>query len=83
MRALAHAVGFDDAPFERGYRGDVLVVGALYAGARLDGVLSGTVRRDGANATRVLGALVNGSRFRAHLQLLMLTVQHQRHGFPS
>ena len=30
-----HAVGFDDAPFERGYRGDVLVVGALYAGARL------------------------------------------------
>lgn len=50
----------------------MLVVGALYAGARLDAVLSGTVRRDGANATRVLAELVAGSRFRGHLQLILL-----------
>jgi len=71
-RRLSHAVGFDDAPFDARHRGDVLVVGAVYAGARLDAVLSGTVRRDGANGTRVLAELVAGSRFRGHLQLILL-----------
>jgi endonuclease V-like protein UPF0215 family len=68
-RRLAHVIGFDDAPFDRQYRGDVLVV---YAGARLEGVLSGKVRRDGANATRVLIDLVRGSRFAAHVQAILL-----------
>lgn len=71
-RRLAHVIGFDDAPFDRQYRGDVLVVGAVYAGARLEGVLSGKVRRDGANATRVLIDLVRGSRFAAHVQAILL-----------
>lgn len=69
---FAHVVGFDDAPFARAHRGDVLVVGAVYAGARLEGVLAGTVRRDGANATRVVADLVRRSRFRGHLQLVLL-----------
>lgn len=69
---FSHVVGFDDAPFDRAHRGDVLVVGTVFAGTRLDGVLSGKVRRDGANATRVLAELVRRSRFRAHLQLVML-----------
>ena len=30
---LLHAIGFDDAPFEARHRGDVLVVGVVYAGA--------------------------------------------------
>jgi len=71
-RRFTHVIGFDDAPFERRHRGDVLVVGAVYAGRKLEGVLSGKVRRDGANATRVLAALVRGSRFRTHLQLVLL-----------
>jgi hypothetical protein len=49
-----NVVGFDDAPFEREWRGDVLLVGAVCSRTRLDGVVSGRVRRDGANATRVL-----------------------------
>ncbi|HWI14048.1 MAG TPA: DUF99 family protein [Burkholderiales bacterium] len=72
MRRLSHVVGFDDAPFERTHRGNVPVIGAVYAGARLDGVLSGVVRRDGANATTVLAALVRDSRFSGHLQAVML-----------
>ncbi len=48
------------------------VVGAVYAGRRLDGVIVGKVRRDGANASRNLAALISGSRFRQHLQLVML-----------
>jgi endonuclease V-like protein UPF0215 family len=50
----------------------VLVVGAVLAGNRLDGILRASVRRDGANATRVLADTVRRSRFRAHLQLVML-----------
>jgi endonuclease V-like protein UPF0215 family len=69
---FSHVVGFDDAPFDRAHRGDVLVVGTVFAGMRLEGVLSGNVRRDGTNSTRVLADLVRRSRFRAHLQLVML-----------
>ncbi|MGA7982512.1 MAG: DUF99 family protein [Chromatiaceae bacterium] len=68
----AHAVGFDDAPFRRDHRGDVLVVGAVYARDRLDGVLSTRVRRDGANATDRLVFCLANSRFRVQLQLVLL-----------
>ncbi len=71
-RRFSHVVGFDDAPFDRSHRGDVLVVGTVYAGTRLEGILAGKVRRDGANATRVLADLIARSRFRAHLQLVLL-----------
>ncbi|HRP96216.1 MAG TPA: DUF99 family protein [Rhodocyclaceae bacterium] len=67
-----HVIGFDDAPFDRTHRGDVVVVGAVFAGSRLDGVLSGRVRRDGANATRVLAGLVRGSRFYPQLHAVLL-----------
>ncbi len=71
-RAFSHVVGFDDAPFARDHRGDVRVVGAVYAGLRLEGVLTGAVRRDGANATSRLTDLVRGSKFARQLQLVML-----------
>jgi hypothetical protein len=71
-RPPVHVIGFDDAPFDRAHRGDVLVIGAVYAGTRLEGVISGTVRRDGANATRALAALVRRSRFGPQLQLVLL-----------
>jgi uncharacterized protein len=71
-RSLSHVVGFDDAPFERAHRGDVLVVGAVFAGTRLDGVLSTRVRRDGANATSRLAACITGSRYFAQLQAVLL-----------
>ncbi|MGQ9686705.1 MAG: endonuclease dU [Thiobacillaceae bacterium] len=71
-RPYAHAIGFDDAPFPRSHRGDVLVVGAVHAGARLDGVLAARVRRDGANATERLIAAVTASRFYAQLKLVWL-----------
>lgn len=71
-RRFSHVVGFDDAPFAREHRGDVTVVGAVYAGERLEGVLAGWVRRDGANSTRVLAELVAGSRFYPHLHAVLL-----------
>jgi hypothetical protein len=69
---LSHVVGFDDAPFERAHRGDVLVVGAVFAGSRLDGVLSCAVRRDGANATRAIAECVRSSRFYPQLHAVLL-----------
>ncbi len=71
-RRFSHAVGFDDAPFLRSHRGDVLVVGAVHAGARLDGVLATRVRRDGVNATDRLIASLSASPFQPQLQLIWL-----------
>jgi endonuclease V-like protein UPF0215 family len=71
-RKFSHVIAFDDAPFARTHRGDVRIVGVVFAGPRLDGVVSGRVRKDGANAARVIGAIVSGCRFAAHLQLIML-----------
>lgn len=71
-RSLSHVIGFDDAPFAREGHGGVLVVGAAFAGARLEGFVTGRVRRDGADATRVLGALITTSKFAAQLQLVLL-----------
>ena len=69
---FSHVVGFDDAPFRREHRGDVPVVGAVFTGARLDGVLAGRVRRDGANSTRELVRMVRESRFAPQLQCVLL-----------
>jgi hypothetical protein len=69
---LSHVVGFDDAPFDRTHRGDVLVVGAVFSGSRLDGVLSCKVRRDGANATRAIVECVRRSRFYPQLHAVLL-----------
>jgi endonuclease V-like protein UPF0215 family len=71
-KRLSHVIGFDDAPFERAHRGDVLVVGTVFSGARLDGVLSTRVRRDGANATDRLAACINASKFHAQLHAVLL-----------
>lgn len=71
-RRISHVIGFDDAPFARTHRGNVLLVGAVFSGPRLVGVLSGRVRRDGRNATQTIRDLVSGSRFYTHTQLIML-----------
>jgi endonuclease V-like protein UPF0215 family len=72
MRKFSHVIGFDDAPFLRAHRGDVMVIGTVFSSLRLDGVVSGRVRRDGQNSTRVLAELSRGSRFGAHLHAILL-----------
>jgi len=42
-KRISRVIGFDDAPVERAHRGDALIVGAVFAGTRLEGVLSGKV----------------------------------------
>lgn len=49
-----------------------MIVGVVFAGARLDGIVTARVRRDGANATEAMARMIGGCRFSAHLQLVML-----------
>jgi hypothetical protein len=42
VKRISHVIGFDDAPFERAHRGDVVIVGAVFGGTR---VLIELVRR--------------------------------------
>jgi len=65
-------VGFDDAPFNHHRRRTVLIVGTIFAGVRMDGVLSAYVRRDGVNSTATLINLIQNSRFYPQLQAILL-----------
>jgi endonuclease V-like protein UPF0215 family len=67
-----NVIGFDDGPFARHHRGRVLLVGAVCAGTRLDGLVSGHVRRDGADATRQMIDLIQGSQFETNVRAVML-----------
>lgn len=69
---LRHVAAFDDAPFDRAHRGDVPVVGTIFSGLRLDGVLWTKVRRDGRSATRALIRVLQESRFLPQVQVVML-----------
>lgn len=66
---LSHAIGFDDAPFERQHRGNVKVVGSSYAKHTLHAVMTGQIRRDGRNSTDELIRLASEVE---HLQLVFL-----------
>lgn len=72
MKTISHVVGFDDAPFDRHSRRNILIVGAVFAGHRLDGVLSAHIRRDGVNSTATLIRLIRDSRFYPQLQAVLL-----------
>jgi endonuclease V-like protein UPF0215 family len=71
-KRFSNLIGFDDAPFPRGHRGRVGLVGAVFAGPRFDGVVVGEIVKDGADAADEVIHLVAGSRFAEHVQLILL-----------
>jgi endonuclease V-like protein UPF0215 family len=71
-RRFSNVIGFDDAPFPRNHQGPVKIVGAVFADHRLDGVLVGTIEKDGGDAAAKLAVLVQTSKFDQHAQLIML-----------
>jgi hypothetical protein len=71
-RRYSNIIGFDDAPFTPGDIGNVSVVGTVFTGLKLTGVVIGEVEKDGDDATEKLANLIAGSRFYAHVQLVML-----------
>jgi endonuclease V-like protein UPF0215 family len=71
-RRLSNSIGIDDAPFDRSHRGDVGLVAAVFTRARLDGVATGKLRKDGANATAAITQLISSSPFAEHAQVVLL-----------
>jgi endonuclease V-like protein UPF0215 family len=71
-RIYTNVVGFDDAPFPYEHRGDVMLVGTIFARTRLEGIVSGRVRRDGANSTARMVELLERSQFRDQVRLVLL-----------
>jgi endonuclease V-like protein UPF0215 family len=71
-RRISNTIGIDDSPFERIHRGDVAIVGAVCARARLDGVVLSNVRRDGRNATTKVATMIQKSPFDQHIQAVLL-----------
>ena len=71
---ITNVIGFDDGPFDKFRRGgaNVLLIGAVFARTRLDGLVSGRVRRDGWNATSQMAELVLGSQFDRHVRAVLL-----------
>lgn len=73
MRPLANVIGFDDGPFERRATDDVLLVGAVCARTRLDGVVSTRVAHDGDDATARIADLVTCTKFAAAVRAIALS----------
>ncbi len=71
-RSFVSVAGFDDAPFPRSHRGDVTVIGTIYTGLRLDGIITARIRKDGANSTDRLIQLIRNSKFGSQIRLVML-----------
>jgi hypothetical protein len=71
-RRFSNVIGIDDAPFDRSHRGDVTLIGVVFTRTRLDGVMTGKLRKDGANATTAIAGMIEGSPFAEHAQLVLL-----------
>lgn len=66
-------LGVDDAPFTPHSQDPVMLVGTVFrAGAWLDGVLRTDIRVDGTDATEKIVKMVNASRHRDQIGVIML-----------
>jgi len=66
-------VGFDDGPFIPRTKGRVPVVGVVFRGGDyLDGAFKTEVSIDGMDATKILIKLLNKSRHKKQLRIIML-----------
>lgn len=70
--ALSNAIGFDDAPFQKDQTRPVPLVGAVFAGERLDGVVVDEITRDGADVTDAIVRSVSDGKFAEHVRLVLL-----------
>jgi len=65
-------IGIDDSPFSKSTK-NVLVIGAVFrSGLYLEGVLSCLIKKDGNDSTDKLIILVNKSKHKGQLRLIMI-----------
>lgn len=65
-------VGFDDAPFAKRRGASVPIAGVVCADTRFEGMLWGRARRDGWNSTDVISSMLEGSKFRDQVRVVLL-----------
>jgi len=66
-------IGFDDGPFIPKSKGKVPVVGVIYRGGNyLDGILKTEVKIDGIDSTKKLIDIINSSRHKEQLRIIIL-----------
>lgn len=71
LKSEIRIVGFDDGPFS-GRRGRVAVIGVIYRGGNfLDGILRTNVKVDGLDSTEKLIDVINESRHKKELKIIM------------
>lgn len=72
IKSEIRTVGIDDGPFRPHSKGKVLIVGAVFRGGRwLDGILSTHVEVDGTDATRKIAEMINRSKHKNQLRVIM------------
>jgi endonuclease V-like protein UPF0215 family len=65
-------VGFDDAPFDQACTQRVGLAGIVCSDTRFEGMVWGTVERDGRDATEVICGLLESGKFLPQLHALLL-----------
>ncbi len=67
-----NCIAIDDMPFQKDHVGEVGIIGTVYAGQRLDGILVSTVEKDGSDAADKIIEMIGSSKFYQHCNLIML-----------
>ncbi len=72
IKSEIRTVGIDDGPFRSHGKGKALIVGAVFRGGQwLDGILSTHVEVDGTDATRKIAEMINRSKHKDQLRVIM------------
>ncbi|MBI4010380.1 MAG: DUF99 family protein [Candidatus Aenigmarchaeota archaeon] len=73
LKSEIRILGFDDGPFETKTKATTPVIGVIYRGGKfLDGILRTDVEVDGLDSTGKLAKLINSSRHKQQLKVVML-----------
>jgi len=72
LKSEIRILGFDDGAFVQRSKAQVFVIGVIYRGGKiLDGALTTTVTQDGTDATNKIVKLINQSRHKPQLKVIM------------
>jgi len=73
VKSEIRIIGIDDSPFSHKKKEDILILGTIYrGGSYLEGIVSTHILVDGKDATSKMIEMVNKSKHRDQLQVIML-----------
>jgi endonuclease V-like protein UPF0215 family len=73
VKSELRVLGIDDAPFSKEVKGETLLVGTVFRGGTwCDGILTTKIQVDGMEVTEKIIAMVNRSRHKEQLRVIML-----------